>query len=189
MSKLGLYLLIFCALLASCTQKETKEWKKLTCGLFINENGEISFPSNLEIANISDSLLEPEQCPNTFITHIAFDSTLLKHVIDTATFEKLGETFYKDKNNIYFHYMMCNGGYLSILKKDTVDFKVLGDCYAKDKNQIYYRTSLKFKEADYSTFISKIGWGAFAKDKNNYYALGSIIPKEEEHFYRLDTLK
>lgn len=187
--KLIIQLLIISCLFLSCHQVKENKWKKLECGLFINSIGEIGFPSELEIATIPDSLLEPEQCPNTFITHLAFDSTLLHKVIDTSTFAKLGATFYKDKNNIYFHYMMCDGGYLSLFKKNINKFQVLGDCYAKDSKTIYYRTSAEIENVDYNSFTSKKGWGAFAKDKNNYYALGSVIPKGDYQFYKLDTLK
>ena len=78
-----------------------------------------------------------------YITHLDWGAdgngkiTYLKTVIDTLTFEELGSSFYKDKNNIYSFFSRLGGGMFHTVDADIKTSQVLGDCYAKDKNHIY----------------------------------------------------
>lgn len=177
------YLLLISLLFFSCSQKKTNEWRELECGLFMSPKGELAFASAPDIANISRTLLEPEQCPNYFITKFGWDDTIrISQIIDTTSFEYLGAFYYKDKNNIYSYYPMCDGGYLNIFKKDTFNFRIIGDWYAKDNKEVFYMRKGALIGVDYSSFESKEGWGQLAKDKNHYYSFGDTISKEE--FYQ-----
>ena len=180
MSKLFLYILIILLFIFSCNEQKNNKWKELECGLFINPKGAIGFPSAPEIANIPNSKLKPEQCPNVFITKIGWnDTTKLNQVIDINTFEDLGACFYKDKNRIYSYYPMCDGGYFNIFKKDTTDFRIVSDWYAKDNKDVFYMSKKTPIGVDYSSFESKEGWGQLAKDKYHFYAFGDTISKAE----------
>ncbi len=173
-----------------------QEWKELRCGLYLNATGELGFSTESEIAFVPQNELDPERCPNVFITTFGDydDSTQLKELIDTATFEALGADFYKDKNRIYSHYAMCDGGYFRIFSEDTTSFKVLGNSYAKFKSKIYHFRNGELN-ADPESFRACEEIGPIAKDKNGYFSFYERISEEqlkkdlgEEQFKRLKAL-
>ena len=108
-------------------------WRELKCGLFMHTDGQLAFASAPQLVNVQREDLKGETCPNKFITTFGSDDTTqLRSVIDTATFEALPVYgFYKDKNRIYSHYAMCDGGYFSVFATDTASFFVYNRCYFK----------------------------------------------------------
>jgi hypothetical protein len=152
------------------------EWKLMNCGLWHNKLGEIGFKTNRVIC--SDGLIIAE----TYITKFGFNENQpLKDIIDTLTFIELGNTYYKDKNHIYHHYSMSDGGSFNIFEKaDLETFQIIGDCYAKDKNHIFEMRTGVLENVDYATFKTKKGLsGCVAKDKNGYIIWGERINKNE----------
>ena len=143
-------------------------WKKLPCGLWQSNQGEIGFQTEEATENDINFV--------RYITNLASNGKSLKSVIDLDTFHYLGSSFYKDKNHIYTHYVMADGGNFQILKDaDVATFTVIGDCYAKDKNYIFGERAFKMEHVDYDTFKTKKGIGCFAKDKNGYYFWDEFI--------------
>ncbi len=140
-----------------------QEWKEIKDNLYISKNGDLGFKT---IEGTEEGIFI-----DRYLTHVFVDDfTLMKSVIDSSTFEFLGSSFYKDKNHIYNHYTMADGGTLSIVKDaDVKTFEVIGDCYAKDKNYIFAERTLIMDFIDYKTFKTKKGIGCYSSDKNGYY--------------------
>ncbi|MCL5246631.1 DKNYY domain-containing protein [Cellulophaga sp. 20_2_10] len=140
----------------------TLNWRKFKSNLWINKNGELGIKTQeatLEGINI-----------NRYITKVCCEGESLKTTVDTASFQFLGSSFYKDKNHIYTHYSMSDGGNFWIVEEaDVATFKILGDCYAKDKNHIFGERAMVMDNVDYNSFKTKKGIGCFAKDKNGFY--------------------
>ncbi|WP_395768916.1 DKNYY domain-containing protein [Aquirufa sp.] len=156
--------------------KLTSEWKLLKCGLWQNKYGEIGFKTHSVICSDGQVIAE------TYITKFGFnENPPLKNIIDTATFRELGNTFYKDKNHIYHHYSMSDGGSFYVFDKaDYQTFQILGDCYAKDKNHIFEMRAGILKNVDYKTFKTKKGLtGCVAKDKNGFIIWGERVKIDE----------
>lgn len=152
------------------------EWKPLKCGLWQNKLGEIGFKTSRVICS------DGQVIADAYITKFGFDENPpLKDIIDTITFRELGNTYYKDKNHIYHHYGMSDGGSFSIFEKaDYETFQILGDCYAKDKNHIFEMRSGILSNVDYTTFKTKKGLtGCVAKDKNGYLIWGERVKVNE----------
>jgi hypothetical protein len=157
-----------------------KEWTELKCGLYINSKGDIAFPTEPDIVFIPHSKLEDERsmCPNNFLTTFGYDDTLqLKNVVDVHSFEPLGPYFYRDKNNIYSHYAVCDAGYFQIFVHDTTTFKVFGG-YATYKGKVYQHRKGPI-EADGATFKVFEGIDHVAKDKDGFFSFGERISEEE----------
>lgn len=145
-------------------------WKLIKHNLYRNKNGDIGFQENRSLGEGTITVID-------YITKFGFnDGKPLKSVIDTATFEDLGSSYYKDKKHIYTYYGMLAGGSFSIDSiVDYKTFKVIGDTYAKDKNHIYADRMGIMEDADYKTFRTKVGIGGYAKDKKGYYYWGQKI--------------
>lgn len=146
------------------SMNKSLNWKLIKNNLYRNKNGEIGFKEKRSLGEGTSPVTD-------YITKFGFnDGKPLKTEIDTATFEDLGSSYYKDKRHIYIYYAMLGGGSFSIdTKVDYKTFKVIGDSYAKDKKHIYCDRMGIMEQADYKTFRTKIGIGAYAKDKNAYY--------------------
>ncbi len=141
---------------------KTLDWKIMKNNLWINKNGELG----IKTTESNEEGIDIER----YITELCCEGKSLKSIIDTASFEFLGSSFYKDKNNIYTHYIMSDGGNFWIVKEaDVLTFEIIGDCYAKDKNHIYGERAMVMDSVDYKTFKTKKGIGCYAKDKNGYY--------------------
>lgn len=155
-------------------------WRKLKCGLYINSEGEIGFPSRPDYVFKEQELKgEDKICPNVFLTTIGSEGKLkLSSIIDTNTFEMLGAGFFKDKSNIYNYYAMCDGGYLNVWANDTSDFKILGCCYASYKKKIYHSRS-GLMDADTESFRTSDELGPAAKDKNGFFSIDEKIAEEK----------
>lgn len=151
---------------------QVTEWKELKCGLWINHDGDIGFKVK--------EAIQGKYFTDRFITSYfeAEKVITLKSIVDTTTFRYLGSTFYKDKNNIYHHYTMADGGYFHVY--DIVDyatFRVIGSIYAKDKNHIFDERNGILENVDYKTFRTAKGF-SFAKDKHGYYFWDELITEE-----------
>lgn len=103
---------------------------------------------------------------------MAGHSKPIEGVIDLTSFQKLNDTFYKDKLHIYQHYNMSDGGYLYQLDSvDYASFKVLNDCYAKDKHRLFGFRNNDVSFFDVASFKTCDTCWCMAKDKNGYYFL------------------
>jgi len=163
---------------------ESLKWKKLQCGLYINKRGEIALqiPFSTGIGRTVNYLDHVENTKN---------KGLLKNLIDTLSFRRIGSTFYKDKNYIYHYYDMAYGGRFYIYNiADHKTFRVLGDHYAKDKHHIYGERAGILKHVDYTTFTSQKGVGPYAKDKFGYYFWDELLitHKQLKNQYNVSNL-
>lgn len=202
-SKFQLIAFAFFIGISSCSQpdkevKETKkvkrssDWRKLDCGLYMSPEGELGFPTVPEIANIPDSELGAETCENSFLTNFGYDQIApLDSVIDTLTFESLGDNFYRDRSNIYHHYTICESGYLHIFVRDTATFRLLDNCYASYQSEIYQCRIGGPLDVDAATFRIITGYNHLAKDKDGFIEFGERISEEdlEEHMGKENWLK
>jgi hypothetical protein len=155
-------------------------WRKLQCGLFMHTDGRLAFASAPQLVNVKREDLKGETCPNKFITTFGSDyTTQLRSVIDTATFEALPvNDFYKDKNNIYSHYAMCDGGYFTVFATDTASFVVYNNCYFKYQGKVMYFRGGAI-DADAATFKASSEHEMLAKDKYGFFEFGERITEEE----------
>lgn len=154
-------------------------WTHIKSNLFINNQGQIGFASDISVANVPRSELGGETCANVFITTIGSDyTTSLNEVIDTATFETLGAEFYRDKNHLYHFYTMCEGGYLRIYSDDPSNFTLINDCYAQHFDAIYYARGSKL-DADVSTFRASKRYNCLSRDKNGYFHYDERVSEEQ----------
>ena len=67
-------------------------------------------------------------------------------MIDTETFLKLGYFFYRDKNHVYYHKSMVDGGTISIIKDaDPFTFRNLhNSLYSMENVNCYYESAIIF---------------------------------------------
>lgn len=139
------------------------EWRKTNFELWRSKNGDLGIKT--QEANEEGVFID------RFITELCCEGDKIKNVIDTPTFKYLGSSFYKDKNNVYTHYAMADGGNFWIVEEaDVKTFDVIGkSCYAKDKSFIYGERAMKMSNVDYKTFKTCDDCGCYAKDKNGYY--------------------
>lgn len=145
------------------------DWKQTNFDLWKSKNGDLAIKT--EEGNEQDFKI------TRYITQLCCEGAAIKNVIDTLTFTYLGSSFYKDKNHVYTHFMMSDGGNFWIVEgADTKTFEVIGNsCYAKDKNYIYGERAMKMDHIDYQTFRTCDACGCFAKDKNGYYFWNEMI--------------
>ncbi len=141
-------------------------WRKTNYDLWISQKGKLAIRS----FDVSDLTTKKE----VFIDHFS-DGRSLNGLIDTKTFKYVGNYFYKDKNHVYLHYDMSDGGHINIIEgADPTSFNLFG-CNAKDKNSIYDQRNGKLDMVDYETFKTSSKIGCYAKDKNEFYFYGEII--------------
>lgn len=166
-----LLILLLLTLGVSCYNNKTIDkngivWIKTKFDLWKSIDGKLAVQS----FDVSDLTTKNE----VFIDCFA-NGKELKGIIDTLTFEYLGNYFYKDKNYIYYHYDTSDGGNFHLIEDaDPKSFNLLG-WYAKDKNSIYDPRHGKLDKIDYQTFKTSDELGSFAKDKNGFYFYGEII--------------
>lgn len=120
---------------------------------------------------------------------------------DSDTFQLLGNTLEKDKNNYY-----CNGKLMKGANPNEVE--CMSYCYCKDGTNIYYPAAgswVKIEGVDYNSF--KVFYNCYAKDKNNVYHygvdnfgimntadvetyeyLGSQFCKDKNHAYQFNNI-
>ena len=147
-------------------------WVKTNYGLWRSNRGDVGLKT--QEGNEQGIIIEK------YITTLCCDGKSLKSAIDTNSFMFLGSSFYKDKNAIYTHYVMSDGGtFFRVENADVATFRIFGDCYAKDKNSIYGERALQMDSVDYATFKTAKGCGCYAKDKNSYYFWDSKMELED----------
>jgi hypothetical protein len=160
---LGLVLMI---LGSSCDNSKSVDkygmtWRKTGYDLWISQNGKLAIKS----FDVSDGVTKK----NVFIDQFP-DGKSLNSIVDTITFKDLGNYFFKDKNHVYKHYDMSDGGHFIIVDRaDPKTFIIINDCYAKDKTSIYCQRLGRLDMVDYKTFKTTTETGCFAKDKNGFY--------------------
>ena len=152
--------------------------------LYINKFGEVAYRAYDKTV--------PEDIRYQFLLFVNnFDTTKfydqqkeIRYVVDTATFEFLGDLYYLDKRYAYYHFPTMDGGFFSIIwGADMKTFHILGaSWYAKDKFHIYSRGNI-LEPADYRTFTvfpllsngDTVRW--LGKDKYNFYDGNEILDK------------
>lgn len=146
---------------------QSLDWKETKCGLWKSKDGDLAIKT---IEGFESSII------NKYITHLT-DGRPFSQVIDTLTFNYLGSSFYKDKNHIYTHYSMLDGGNFWIVEDtDVKTFRVIeNSCYTKDKNYIFGERKMKMDRVDYESFRTCDQCNCFAKDKYGYYGWGEKI--------------
>lgn len=175
-SKLILVLIAFILGCASeknvvAKSKESK-WKKVGHLLYQNKQGDLAF-----LAHKGMDPKKHEGLGEEYITHFGSQDTLqLKNVIDIKSFESLGTDMYRDKNRIYFHYDMSDGGYFHIWTDEPADFRMMGN-YILYKDSVYYPRHGKV-QADINTFKSSEETGILGKDKDHFFIWGDTISLE-----------
>ena len=149
---------------------QPEKWKKLKDRLWEDNLGNIGLKTSRAV---SDSLME-----DRYITTIETDNKKLKDILDIKTFESVNNSsYYKDKNHVYNHYIMSDGGWFDILEEaDSLTYKSIGGIYFKDKKHIYVERGGKI-DVDYETF--EVLEGVRAKDKNSYYMWGEKVTDEK----------
>lgn len=146
-------------------------WTKTKSGLWKSKNGDLGLKTT-EATDVGIFI-------DKYISHFS-DGQPLIEVIDLETFTFLGSSFYKDKNHIYTHYAMADGGNFWIVEEaDVKTFEILGNCYAKDKNHIFGERAMKMDSVDYKSFKTCTDCACYAKDKNGFYFWDSKIDLKE----------
>jgi len=146
-------------------------WKQLKHGLWKDNLGNIGIKTSRAV---SDSLME-----DRYIITMGEENKKLKDILDIKTFESVNNSsYYKDKNHVYMHYIMSDGGWFNILEgADSLTFKSIGAIYFKDKKHIYVERNGKI-DVDYETFEAFETVGdvcCYAKDKDAYYMWGEKV--------------
>jgi hypothetical protein len=115
----------------------------------------------------------------------------LKNHIDPASFTGLDYEYYKDKNSVFVHNAMSDGG--NIVKIDGADAKTFrslpSSWFGADKDSVYYKGSL-LELADRKTFSciyvivnGDTGLTYFGKDKRYYFKDYDTCKKSEVDEY------
>lgn len=167
-------------------QNRELQWRELRCGLWENKYGEVGFQTQMAVCD--ENCFTERYITRVYLGYDGKDTTLLS-VVDTATFHAYG-AFYKDKNHIYEHYNMSDGGNFRILRDVDYDtFQILELCYAKDKEHIYC-VRHGIVDADYSTFEeAKGGRSCLGRDKNGYFFWGERTDFEDLDDNEMKDLK
>lgn len=164
---------------------QSLHWKPTSFGLWRSKNGDLAIKSQAG-SDVGISI-------DKYISDLADSGKPIRSVIDTVTFRYVGNSFYKDKNHVYTHYAMVDGGNFWIVQDaDPQTFEALGSCYAKDKNYIYGERAMKMDSVDYKTFKTSKECSCFAKDKNGFYFWDDKINLKEadpETLLMVDKLK
>ncbi len=152
---------------------KNKRWKKVGTLLCTNKEGDLAF-----LAHKGMDPDKHEGVREEYLTHFGWqDTTQLKNVIDIESFEDLGMDMYRDKNHIYFHYDMSDGGYFHIWAKDPADFRMYGN-YILYKDSVYYPRNGK-TIADIKTFKTSEELGILGKDKKHFFMRGDTVSLEQ----------
>lgn len=106
--------------------------------------------------------------------------------VDLGSVKILNNTFFTDKNNVYyvstFNYYCY---FYKLAGADAATFKVLNDLYEKDRNNVYYNSFYhggpsinKVQSADATTFEVFKEDKEYGMDKTNMYFQGKILSKQ-----------
>lgn len=154
-------------------------------GLYKDDRGNICFKT---VAVSEDYTPVDRYIDHVYTSKLAEEGiTEMKNVIDTCSFKKIGNSYFRDTNNIYHFFSNSCGGTMSVIDEADVEtFKTFEhSLYAIDKNRAYYRGDY-MDSVDLVTFKvihftesngSEIPW--YAKDSFHYYDGGEIISESE----------
>lgn len=151
---------------------ESLEWKELKHNLWEDRHGNIGLKT---FKALSESAIV-----DRYIITMGAERKKLKDILDINTFESINNSsYYKDKNHVYIHYAMSDGGWFGILEgADSTTFRNIGSSiYFKDKEYVYVERNGKI-DVDYDTFEAFETAGdvcCYAKDKHAYYAWGEKV--------------
>lgn len=152
--------------------------------LYINKFGEVAYRAFDQTV--------PEDIQEIFLQYVNNFDTLklegqkkeIRFVVDTGSFEFLGDLYYRDKRYAYYHFPTMDGGFFSIIwGADLKTLRVVDESwYAKDKFHIYCRGRI-LEHANYKTFTiiplvsegDTVRW--LGKDKYNFYDSHEILDK------------
>lgn len=106
---------------------------------------------------------------------------------DLESVKILNDTFFSDKNGVYFVGTFNYYCYFyELASADQNTFQILNDIYEKDENSVYYNSFYhggpaidKIEGADSATFEVFTEDKDYAMDKNNIYHQGEIIGENE----------
>ena len=153
--------------------RKKEKWKKVGTLLYANKEGDLAF-----LVHKGMNPNKHEGVGEEYLTHFGWqDTTQLKNVIDVESFQDLGMDMYRDKNRIYFHYDMSDGGYFRIWTEDPADFRMYGN-YILYKDSVYYPRHGK-TIADIKTFKTSDELGILGKDKNYFFQWGDTVSLEK----------
>ncbi len=148
-------------------------WKPLGHNLWRNAAGDIAFRT--------EEMTEEDIGIVHYRKELCCDGPALKDAIDLGSFQRMKGSFYRDKDHIYHHFLMADGGTFSRLEKvDTPSFQVITGCYARDKNAIYTDKARVVSDADPASFYTTEEAGCFAKDKTGYFFWDDRIGSMDE---------
>lgn len=168
------------------------EFKKLECGLYQNNAGDIGFKTKAltdDQGNYStiyqqhvylvDNEEQKQQQP-----------VALREVVDTGSFEILNLFYCKDKTHVYAIHYTSGGAVFNATKLiDRESFHAFGtSTYGTDGKKVYYRIKI-MKMADQASFNSITGSENGAYDKKHYYLNGEILSVEDARNMGFDKKK
>jgi len=108
--------------------------------------------------------------------------------VDLASVKILNNTFFTDKNNVYYISTFNYYCYFYILTgADSATFKILNNLYEKDKNSVYYNSFYhggpgidKVQTADSATFEVFKEDGEYGMDKNYIFFQGKLLSSQNQ---------
>ena len=98
---------------------------------------------------------------------------------DANTFVRLGGSFYKDKNKVYYYDRWIGEEKLQVVKGyDTPTLTTLGNGFLADKNYCYYGTIRLFKNKNVDLLAiytgHRNGSGVYTKHETNFYLFKNV---------------
>lgn len=177
-----LILITFNKSFASFDITKTLHFRKLKCGLFINDSGDIGFKTQYLIDDMGNN----DERYQTMAYLTDENDTLndgiieFKDIVDTSTFEILNDYYCKDKKYVYAIFYTSDGATFNISKKiDAKTFSVYANSsYGSDKQNIYFRTN-PINKAERKSFNHIENDPNAAFDNRNFYFFGEIISMKE----------
>lgn len=168
--------------------------RELKCGLWMNDKGDIMFEDLAAVAPNDAEDATDFEFYYIYKIYNELDSandyeTNLRDIVDTLTFQSVGDYCFKDKNHVYIHHSMAYGGTLRIdYSIDSETFHKLGNgAYTRDKDQCF-NFGKKLENADPKTFrILATGDMPIGRDKNHFYAWDNVMTDEDIMNYEKDT--
>lgn len=172
---------------STSTQKDTVNVQNADTIAFRPYKHDLYIASNGRLAYKTIDNSNPSKPEDRFVTEINTDTLndeqqrALNEIIDTASFTHIGDLYYKDKNHVYYHVQMMDGGpFFIVWEADPNSFQVLSDSYyGKDKKHVFCRGEL-MEQADAKSFRvvsqpEKQVYSWTAKDNNHSYDGGDIV--------------
>jgi hypothetical protein len=159
-------------------KRDTATFRPYKHDLFIASDGRLAYKT-VDYSN-------PSKPEDKFLTSINTDTLNnnekeLNEVLDTASFRYVGDLYYTDKNHVYYHFQMMDGGpFFIVWEADPKSFEVLDSSYyGKDKQNVFCRGGL-VERADAKSFRvvsqpNKRVYSWTAKDKNHNYDGADVV--------------